>query len=224
MSINQWSVEDRPREKLTARGASALTDAELLAICLRTGVKGKSAIDLARQLLDKFGGIRQLLNASEQEVCSISGLGPAKFAQLHCIGEINRRFLRETLIEGVSLSSPAQTQAYLIAHLRDYPHEVFACLFLDNKHRIIAFDELFRGTINGASVYAREVVKAALSHNAAAVIFAHNHPSGVAEPSAADQSITRRLKEALSLVEIEVLDHIIIGNGETVSFADRGLI
>ena len=224
MGINQWNAEDRPREKLATRGATALTDAELLAICLRTGVRGKSAIDLARQLLDRFGGIRRLLNASRQEVCSIAGLGPAKYAQLQCIGEINRRFLRETLAEGISLTSPTDTEAFLIAHLRDYPHEVFACLFLDNKHRILAFEEMFRGTINGASVHSREIVKAALAHNAAALIFAHNHPSGVAEPSSADLSITRRLTDALALVDIQVLDHIIIGNGKTVSFAQRGLL
>lgn len=224
MSINQWSAEDRPREKLAAKGADALTNAELLAICLRTGVQGKSAIDLARQLLDTFGGFRRLLNASSAQVCSISGLGPAKFAQLQCIAAIHRRYLREVLAEGDSLSSPAQAEDYLIARLRDYPHEVFACLFLDNKHRVLAFDEMFRGTINGASVYSREVVKAALAHNAAAVIFAHNHPSGVAEPSSADRSITARLKAALELVDIQVLDHLILGNGATFSFAERGIL
>lgn len=224
MPITDWPVDERPREKLLLRGPAALSDAELLAIFLRTGVPGKTAVDLARELLSGFGSLRALLQADRKQFCQGLGLGDAKYVQLQAVLEMGRRHLRETLAQGDALSRPEDTRDYLTARLRDYAHEVFACLFLDNRHRVISFDELFHGTLDGASVHPREVVKRALSHNAAAVIFAHNHPSGVAEPSQADETITRRLKEALALVDIRVLDHFIVGEGEAVSFAERGLL
>lgn len=223
MAITDWPADERPREKLLARGANALSDAELLAIFLRTGVRGKSAVDLARDLLVEHGSLRALLQADRKRFCGTHGLGDAKFTQLQAVLEMARRHLGETLRRGDALRNPADTRGYLVARLRDYAHEVFACLFLDNRHRVIAFEELFRGTIDGASVHPREVVKRALYHNAAAVIFAHNHPSGVAEPSRADESLTRRLQDALALVDIRVVDHVIVGDGETVSLAERGL-
>jgi len=224
MPITDWPAQERPRERLLHQGAASLSDAELLAIFLRTGVRGKTAVDLARELLAQFGDLRTLLDADHQKFCRGHGLGLAKYVQLQAVLEMGRRHLRETLARGDVLSSPAATRDYLTAHLRAYPHEVFACLFLDTRHRVISFDELFRGTLDGASVHPREVVKRALQHNAAAVILAHNHPSGVAEPSAADESITRRLKDALALVDIRVLDHFIIGDGQAVSLAERGLL
>lgn len=222
MSIAQWPEAERPREKLLTRGPAALSDAELLAIFLRTGCAGKSAVDLARELLAEFGGLRPLLEASQAAFCRGQGLGSAKFAQLQAVLEMARRHLSASLEAGDSLTSPDLVRQYLSAQLRHRPHEVFAALFLDNQHRLRAFDELFQGTIDGASVYPREVVKRALTHNAAAVILAHNHPSGVAEPSQADRRITERLREALDLVGVRVLDHMVVGDGEVVSFAERG--
>lgn len=224
MAITDWPELERPREKMLAKGPHTLSDAELLAIFLRTGVKGKSAVDLSRELLSRFGGLRALLTAERRDFCASPGLGEAKFAQLQAILEMSRRHLRETLQRNDALANPDDTRRYLMARLRDYAHEVFAVLFLDNRHRVISLDEMFHGTINGASVHPREVVKRALAHNAAAVILAHNHPSGVAEPSEADKQLTHKLSEALDLVEIRVLDHFVIGDGETVSFAERGLI
>lgn len=223
MSISQWPEDERPREKLLNKGADALSDAELLAIFLRTGCKGITAVDLARQLLDNFGGLKPLLQANQNDFCDHKGLGSAKYAQLQAVLEMAKRHLFEQLARGDALCSPQQTRQYLSAQLANYPHEVFACLFLDNRNRVIAFEKLFYGTIDGASVYPREVVKMALKKNAAATIFAHNHPSGVAEPSKADELITQRLKDALSLVDIRVLDHFVVGD-EVVSFAERGLL
>jgi len=224
MTIKDWLVEDRPREKLLQRGPSALTDSELLAIFLRTGTPGKTAVDLAQQLLADFGSLKALLNADQQEFCKGLGLGNAKYAQLQAVLEMAKRHFNEVLKRGNALTSPEITSAYLSAHLRGYSYEVFACLFLDNQHRVIQLDELFRGTIDGASVYPREVVKQALSYNAAAVIFAHNHPSGISEPSQADKQITDKLKQALALFDIRVLDHFIIGDGLPYSFAEHGLL
>jgi len=224
MAIKDWLVEDRPREKLLQRGSAALTDAELLAIFLRTGVQGKSAVDLARDLLADFGSLKALLEADHQRFCQAHGLGDAKYAQLQAVMEMAKRHFKEVLQRGNALTSPDITRAYLSAQLRGYSYEVFACLFLDNQHRVIQLDELFRGTIDGASVYPREVVKQALRHNAAAVIFAHNHPSGIAEPSTADKLITEKLKQALALFDIRVLDHFIIGDGQPYSFAEHGLL
>lgn len=222
MRITDWPEDERPRERLLARGAAALSDAELLAIVLRTGSRGMTAVDLARQLLARFGGLRALLTAEEREFCDAPGLGRAKFAQIQAVVEMAKRHLGETLVRGEALTSPDTTRAYLHARLRDRPHEVFGCIFLDTRHRVIAFEELFRGTIDGASVHPREVMRRALEHNAAAVILAHNHPSGVAEPSAADRAITRRLRDALALVDVRVLDHLVVGDGEIVSLAERG--
>lgn len=224
MGIKEWPADERPREKLLARGAETLSDAELLAIFLRTGMKGRTAVDLARDLLAQFGSLRALLAADRTRLCASPGLGNAKYCQLQAALEMARRFFAETLSKGTSLTSPGQAREMLVARLRDRPHEVFAVVFLDNRHRMLHYGELFRGTIDGAAVHPREVVREALERGAAAVIFAHNHPSGVAEPSAADQSITRRLREALQLVDIRVLDHIVVGDGETVSFAERGLL
>ncbi|MDA1106860.1 MAG: DNA repair protein RadC [Proteobacteria bacterium] len=224
MPITDWPQEERPREKLLARGPGALSDAELLAIFLRTGVRGKTAVDLGRDLLQQFGSLRALLEADHAHLCSATGLGPAKSTQLQAILEMARRHLGEQLARGDALSHPDATRNFLTAHLRAYRHEVFGCLFLDQRHRVIAFDELFHGTIDGASVHPREVVKRALGHNAAAVILAHNHPSGVAEPSEADRHITQRLKAALALIDIRLLDHFIIGDGRAVSLAERGLL
>jgi len=224
MPISDWPAAERPREKLLARGPEALSDAELLAIFLRTGVAGKSAVDLARELLAQYGGLRALLQADRRTFCAGKGLGAAKFALLQATLEMGRRHLFERLARGDALTSPDETRRFLSARLRGYHFEVFAALFLDNRHRVIHFGELFRGTIDGASVHPREVVRQALEHNAAAMIFAHNHPSGIAEPSQADERITRRLREALALVDIRVLDHLVVGDGEVVSFAERGLL
>ena len=224
MSIRDWPVGERPREKLLHNGPQALSDAELLAIFLRTGTRGKTAVDVARELMQEFGSLRNLLKSDLATFCRGNGLGQAKYVQLQATLEMGRRHLKELVQKGNALSSPDETKQYLKAHLRDYEHEVFACLFLDNRHRVICFEELFRGTIDGASVYPREVVKRALAYNAAAVIFAHNHPSGVAEPSQADRHITEKLIQALSAVEIRVLDHFIVGDDMLCSFAERGLM
>lgn len=222
MAISDWPEMERPREKLLAHGAQVLSDAELLAIFLRTGVKGKSAVDLARELLSDFGNLRSLLTADLNTFCQSHGLGSAKFAQLQAVLEMAKRHLAQELERGDALTSPQLTQRYLLSQLRDRSHEVFACLFLDNQHRVIRYQELFHGTLDGAAVYPREVVKQALSVGAAAVILAHNHPSGVAEPSRSDRAITDRLAEALGLMDIRVLDHLVVGDGYCVSFAERG--
>ncbi len=224
MTIRDWPIDDRPREKLLRRGATALSDAELLAILLRTGVRGASALDLARHALADFRSLRKLLAADLRRFCAIPGLGPARFAELQAAVELSRRQLGESLRTGPSLASPRATCDFLRARLRDLEHEVFCCLYLDNRHRLIHFEELFRGTIDGASVHPREIVKLALQRNCAAIIVAHNHPSGVAEPSRADEIITQRVKEALALVDIRLLDHIIVGDGASVSLAERGLL
>ncbi len=224
MSIRSWPQAERPRERLIQHGPEALSDAELLAIFLRTGRRGQSAVALARELLDAFDGLRGLLETDREHFAARPGLGDAKFAQLQAVLEMARRHLGEELRRGPALTSPAQTRRYLAAQLRHHPQEVFGGLFLDNRHRVIGFEELFRGTIDGASVYPREVVRRALKHNAAAVIVAHNHPSGVAEPSPTDESLTHRLREALGLVDIRLLDHFVVGDGEPVSLAERGVL
>lgn len=224
MSIRNWPAAERPREKLLELGAAALSDAELLAIFLRTGVAGRSAVDLARHLLDDFGSLRALLEAELHDFTQHLGLGPAKYAQLQAVLEMARRHLAERLRRGSALESPQVVRDYLKAQLRHSSHEQFACLFLDAKHRVLAFEVLFQGTIDGASVYPRQVVKRALAHNAAAIIFSHNHPSGVAEPSEADRQLTLRLKEALALIDVRVLDHFVVGDGEPLSMAERGWV
>jgi len=224
MAISDWPKGERPREKLLQRGSAALSDAELLAIFLRTGTAGKTAVDLSRELLGQFGSMRALLSATETNFCQANGLGPAKYAQLQAVLELGRRHLAEKVQRGDALRSPGDTRRLVCSLLRDQRREVFAVLFLDNQHRLLAFEELFQGTIDCASVYPREVVSKVLSHNAAAVIVAHNHPSGVAEPSVADRQITERLVAALSLIDVRVLDHLVVGDGEPVSFAERGWI
>jgi DNA repair protein RadC len=214
----------KPREKLASRGVAALNDVELLAILLGTGVARMPVIDLAESLLRAFGGLRGLLQAHRDTLERQHGLGPAKTAQLMAVLELSRRYLQEMLMRGDPLESPDVTEQYLKSALRDQPHEVFACLFLDTRHRVIAFEELFHGTIDGATVYPRVVAEKALAHGAAALIVAHNHPSGISEPSIADQAITRRLKDALALLDIRLLDHFVIGDGAPVSMASRGLV
>ena len=222
--LQTWHESERPREKLLRLGSSSLSEAELLAILLQTGTPGRSALDTARVLLGEFRSLRGLLSAERQRVCRTRGLGTAKFALLQASLELSRRHYAEEMQAGPPLSNPRATREFLRAQLRDRDHEVFCCLFLDNRHRVIAFDEVFRGTIDGASVHPRDVVKLALGRNAAAVILAHNHPSGIAEPSQADEMITGRLRDALALVDIRVLDHIVVGDGACVSFAERGLL
>ena len=224
MSITDWPAAERPREKLLSLGSRALSDAELLAIFLRVGCVGKSAVDLARELLQQYGGLRQLLEASQSEFCKGLGLGNAKYAQLQAVLEMGRRHLSASMKAGDLLTSPDLVRSYLSAHLRHQPREVFAVLFLDNQNRLIIYEELFFGTIDGASVYPREVVRRALTHNCAAVILAHNHPSGVAEPSQADCRITQRLQAALDLIDVRVIDHMVVGDAEVISFAERGLL
>jgi len=224
MAIRDWPSDERPREKLLDKGAAALSDAEILAILLRTGTPGRSALDLARDALAAFGSLRQLIAADRSRFCAAAGLGLVRYAELQAAAEISRRQLSQSLRAGPLLASPKATRDFLSARLRDLEHEVFCCLYLDKRHRLIQFEELFRGTIDGASVHPREIVKAALQRNCAAIIIAHNHPSGIAEPSQADELITQRVKEALALVDIRLLDHIIVGDGACVSLAERGLM
>lgn len=224
MAITDWPEGERPREKLLQRGPAALSDAELLAIFLRTGVTGKSAVDLARELLTRFGSLTRLFAVSEQEFCAVHGMGQAKFAQLQAVLEMARRALQEEMRSGDALNSPRAVREYLQLLLRGREQEVFMVVFLDTQHRVIAAEELFHGTLTQASVYPREVVKRALAHNAAATIFAHNHPSGVAEPSQSDRLLTDALKQALALVDVRVLDHFIVAGSACLSFAERGLV
>jgi DNA repair protein RadC len=224
MAISDWPVQERPREKLLQQGAESLSDAELLAIFLRTGISGNSALDLARGLLTTFGSVRGILEAQRVDFCAQPGMGDSKFAQLQAALELTRRHMLETLQRSDCLTSSALTRNYIRSRMRAYTREVFLCLFLDNQHRVIAQEELFHGTIDGSMVHPREVVRRSLHHNAAALIFAHNHPSGVAEPSQADISITRRLKNALALIDIRTLDHLVVGDSEVTSLAERGLI
>jgi DNA repair protein RadC len=224
MSIRHWPRGERPREKLLERGAHTLSDAELVALLLGSGTRGCSALELARGLLTDFGSLRDLLSAQAPRCLALKGMGPARYAILQAAVEVARRHFRETLRLGPALAAPETTRTFLLAQLRDRPYEVFCCLYLDNRHRLIAFEELFRGTIDRAGVHPREVLRQTLAHNAAAVMFAHNHPSGVLEPSAADELITRRLKEALALIDVRVLDHFIVGDGQCFSFCEHGLI
>lgn len=224
MSIRNWPQRERPREKLLERGASVLTEAELLAILLSTGVRGQSALDVARALLIEFGSLRELLTAERSRLCRTRGLGPARYVVLQASLELARRHYQELMACDSALANPTAVRQFLQMRLRDLPYEVFCCVWLDNRHRSIAFDELFRGTLDGAAVHAREVVKTALARNAAGVIVAHNHPSGLAEPSLADEQVTRRLKEALALIDVRLMDHLVIGDGVCESFAERGLL
>ena len=222
MSIRDWPAAERPRERLLELGAASLSDAELLAIFLRTGVAGRSAVDLARHLLSQFGSLRSLLEADQAAFSSQLGLGPAKFAQLQAAQEMGRRHLAERARQKPALENPQAVRDYLKSMLRHEPHEVFGCLFLDSRHQVLAFEALFRGSIDSTSVHPRQVVKRALAHNAAALILCHNHPSGNTSPSQADRTLTKRLQEALELIDVRVLDHFIIGDGEPLSMAEYG--
>ena len=222
MRIKDWPAVERPRERLLARGPRALSDAELLAVFVGTGTAGATALDLARALLARFGDLRGTLDATRDAFCAVPGLGAARYARLQATLELGRRYLECRLRRGAALGSPADTRRFLTARLRHHEHEVFACLFLDNRHRLISFEELFRGTVNGASVHPREIAKRALVHNAAAIIVAHNHPSGVAEPSQADRAITGRIRDAMALIDVRLMDHFVVGDGEVISFAERG--
>jgi DNA repair protein RadC len=222
MSIRNWPAAERPREKLLEQGSASLSDAELLAIFLRTGVTGKSAVDLARHLLTQFGSLRVLLEADLAQFSKELGLGPAKFAQLQAVLEMGRRHLAERMRRKPALENPQAVRDYLKSMLRHEPHEVFGCLFLDSKHQVLTFEALFRGSIDNTSVHPREVVKRSLANNAAAVILCHNHPSGNSDPSQADQLLTKRLQKALDLIDVRVLDHFIVGEGEPLSMAECG--
>ena len=221
MAISDWPLAEHPRERLLAQGAGALSDAELLAVLLRTGIRGKSAVELGRDLLARFRGLGGILRA---DLRGVKGLGPAKRAQVEAVLELARRTAGESLREGDALTSPGAVRDYLRLALGGLEHEVFVCLWLDAQHRTLAVEEAFRGSLTQTSVYPREIVKSGLRRNAAAVIFAHNHPSGAAQPSRADELLTRNLKEALALVEIRVLDHFIVAERQTLSFAERGLL
>ena len=224
MAISDWPEQERPREKLLQQGSQSLSDAELLAIFLRTGTAGHSALDLARSLLNVIGGVRGILDAKIEDFTAQHGFGVSKYAQLQAAVELAQRHMMETMQRSDCLTSSALTRNYIRSRMRAYQREVFLCLFLDNQHRVIAQEELFYGTIDGSMVHPREVVRRSLHHNAAALIFAHNHPSGVAEPSQADISITRRLKNALALIDIRTLDHLVVGDSEVTSLAERGLL
>jgi len=222
MAITDWPEGDRPREKLLARGSEALSDAELLAIFLRVGLPGRSAVDLARDVLGHFGSLTRLFAATHTECVALPGLGDAKYAQLQAVLEMSRRALGETLRQGDALASPSAVRDYLRLRLGGLDHEIFMGVFLDAQNRAVRCEELFRGTLTQTSVYPREVVKRALSLNAAGVILAHNHPSGVAEASQADRWLTDQLRQALALVDVRVLDHFIVAGNQSVSFAERG--
>ncbi|MFK3718062.1 DNA repair protein RadC [Pseudomonas fulva] len=224
MNIREWPVQDRPREKLLQRGAAVLSDAELLAVLLGSGVAGRNVLDVARGLLVRFGGLRPFLEADRRAVLREPGMGEVKYAQLQALLEIGRRYLDEGITRAAALEDPQAVRRYLKSMLRHEPSEVFGCLFLDTKHRPLAFEVLFRGTIDRASVYPREVVRRALMHNAAALILCHNHPSGNSEPSKEDVHLTLSLKRGLALVDVRVLDHIIIGDGEPLSMVEHGWV
>ena len=224
MAITDWPAAERPREKLLELGASALSDAELLAIFLRVGVVGKSAVDLARDLLTRFGSLTGIFAASQTDLSQVHGIGASKYVQLQAIFEMSRRALNEQMQVKDMLSSPQQVRDFLCLKLGSLSREVFVVLFLDAQNRMIMSEEMFSGTLTQTSVYPREVVKKALHHNAASVIFAHNHPSGIAQPSQADELITKQLKQALALVDVRVLDHFIVAGNTTFSFVERGLL
>ncbi len=222
MSIKQWPDQQRPREKLLLQGAASLSDSELVAIFLRVGRPGVSAVEMAQQLINHFDGLRGLLEADQQDFCELPGLGPAKYVQLQAVMEMARRHLADQLTKETVLENPQTVKDFLFAKLRHKKHEVFAALLLDQQHRLIHFHEVSQGSIASASVYPRQLVQLAMHYNAAAMIVAHNHPSGVAEPSSADRAVTSRIDQALQLIEVRLLDHLVIGDGQAVSFAERG--
>jgi DNA repair protein RadC len=222
--ISEWPRSERPREKLLDRGVQALSDAELLAVVIGVGTRRRNVLELARSHIAAFGSLRELLNAERPRWADKEGVGDARFAALQAVLELARRHLLEPMKVGSALAAPDATRKFLLAHLRDRPYEVFCCLYLNGRHRLIAFEELFRGTTDSAQVHIKEVMRQAIAHNATAVILAHNHPSGVAEPSEADEAITRRLRDALALMDVRVLDHVIVGDGGCFSFSEHGLL
>jgi DNA repair protein RadC len=222
--LKDLPFDARPREKLLTRGPQALADAELIALLLRTGFKGTSVVQLAQNMLDGFGGLNGLLQAGPDDLKRVKGLGPAKRAEVSAVLELARRSLKQELVERPLFDSPARVKEYLRLQIGSLKHEVFVVMFLNAQNRLLASEEMFRGTLTQTSVYPREVVKRALALNAAAVVFAHNHPSGTAEPSRADEFLTQTLKASLSLVDVQVLDHLVVGHGKVVSFAERGLL
>ncbi len=224
MAIKHWPRAERPQEKLLNSGASSLSDAELLALFIRSGTHGHTAIDIGRNLLSEFGGLRQVLTADRNRIINFNGCGPARYAMFQAALEMGRRYLAQTLTRSGPLNSPLEAADFLIHQLRDLKNEVFAIIYLDTRHQVIEYEELFSGTLNGATVHPREVVRSVLEHNASAVILAHNHPSGIAEPSQSDTALTRRLKHSLALIDVRLLDHLVIGDGECVSMSDRGLL
>lgn len=224
MSVKDWPASERPREKLQSQGAAYLSDAELLAILLGSGRQGQDVVSFARRLLNEFNGIGALLTASPKQLLACQGIGPARVNQLQVVMELSRRYLQWQLERADGFTEPTMVKNYLTAQLRHHGREVFAVLLLDSQHRLLRYEELFHGTINAAPVYPREVIKLVMQYNAAAVILAHNHPSGVAEPSRADQQVTERVKKALSLVDVALLDHFVVGAGDPISFAERGLL
>ncbi len=224
MSIRQWPDGQRPRERMLAEGPSVLSDAELLAALLRTGVPGRSALTLAQHLLSRFRGLRAIASAEWRDLRDVPGIGPAKWVALRAAVELARRTLHEELRERDALESPGAVREFLALWLRDRPSEAFVALFLDNRHRLIAAEELFRGTLNQTAVYPREIVRRAIALNAAAIVFAHNHPSGAAEPSGADRALTEALRHSLAPIDVRVLDHLIVAGNHCVSFAELGLL
>jgi DNA repair protein RadC len=222
--IKQWPLHERPREKLLSHGPKKLSDTELLAIFLRTGVKGKTAMDLAHELLREFGSLKKLLTANPDYFYQKLGIGKAKLALLKAGEELGQRCLEEPIPLGEKLNNSLRTKKFISSKLKSYTHEVFACLFLDNRHRLIAFEELFQGTLNETSVYPREVIKHSLAHNAAKIILAHNHPSGDPTPSTADYELTQLLKKSLALIDIQVVDHLIVGKNSCTSLAENGYL
>ncbi len=223
MPITDWPEDERPRERLLKQGAAALSDAELLAIFLRVGVRGKSAVDLARELVSTFGGLNGLFAASQESLCAVKGMGEAKYVQLQAVLEMSKRALAEEIKLSDALATPQAVRDYLKQTLSRLPHEVFVAVFLTAQNRVIAVEEIFRGTLTQTSVYPREIVKRALAHNAGAVIFAHNHPSGTPDASLADKNLTHTLAAALALVDIRVMDHVIVAPGASVSFVEQGI-
>jgi DNA repair protein RadC len=224
MHIRDWPEHERPREKLLAHGSAVLSDAELLAIFLGSGMRGQTAVDMGRELLQRHGGLRGLLDLSAAEMANYKGLGPARACALRAALELGHRHLAHRLQRGEMLDSPRLAGEYFARRLRAYPHEVFACMLLDNRHQLIAYEELFRGSLDSAEVHPREVIKLCLKHNAAAILLAHNHPSGHPQASAADRALTQRIKQATQLLEIRLLDHFIIGDGPPSSMAEQGLL
>ncbi len=224
MSLADWPEDERPREKLLKNGAGSLSTADLLAIQIRIGVRGKTVVELSRDLMKKYGSISALINADQKTFCEMPGLGVAKFVQLQAALELARRYMFETIASNDVITNPNQAKDYIVSHLKGRHSEVFACLFLDAQHRAIVFEELFHGTISSASVYPRIVLKQALKHNASGVMLAHNHPSGNSQPSPADKNITKVLKESLAIIDVQVVDHIIVGENDVLSFAERGLL